>query len=90
MDFFRLDFTQSTHLIIDAVSPNPVALDAQLLDASGTEIGENVYSLADLLSYLPGGGFWILGPLQPRDVLRQGVASWQVGAQTCDIHHSRR
>ena len=65
VDFFRLDFTQSTHLIIDAVSPNPVALDAQLLDASGTEIGENVYSLADLLSYLPGGGFWILDHFSP-------------------------
>ncbi len=65
VDYFRLDFTRSTHLIIDAVSPNSVALDAQLLDASGTEVGENIYSLADLLGYLPGGGFRILDHFSP-------------------------
>ena len=65
VDYFRLDFTQSTHVVIDAVSPNPVALDAQLLDASGTEIGENIYSLANLLGYLPGDGFQIRDHFSP-------------------------
>ena len=65
VDYFRLDFTQSTHLIVDAVSPNYVALDAQLLDASGTEIGENIYSLTDILGFLSGGGFRILDHFSP-------------------------
>ena len=40
-DYFRLDFTESKHVIIDAVSANFLSIDAALLDADGGEISSN-------------------------------------------------
>ncbi len=36
VDYFRLDFTRSTYVIIDATNVNYVALDGKMLDVSGT------------------------------------------------------
>ncbi len=42
VDYFRLDFTEKKHVIIDARSSNLLALDAALLDADGKEITANI------------------------------------------------
>ncbi len=42
VDYFRLDFTEKKHVIIDARSSNVLALDAALLDADGKEITANI------------------------------------------------
>ena len=44
-DFFKLDFTESSHVIIDARSADVSPLDAVLLDADGEEISSNFASL---------------------------------------------
>ena len=41
-DYFRLDFTETKHVIIDATSADILPLDATLLDADGMEISENI------------------------------------------------
>ena len=58
-DYFRLDFTRSTHLFVDALSPNYVDLNGELLDSEGAEIGENIYSLSSVI-HVHGRGFRIL------------------------------
>ena len=45
VDYFRLDFTEKKHVIIDARSANILALDAALLDADGEEITANIVQL---------------------------------------------
>ena len=42
-DYFKLDFSESKHVIIDAVSANISLIDAVLLDADGNEISANIY-----------------------------------------------
>jgi kexin len=42
VDYFRLDFTEKKHVIIDARSANILALDAALLDSDGKEITANI------------------------------------------------
>ena len=64
-EYLRLDFARPTHVVIDAVSPSYVSLDAELLDASGTGIGENIYSLDDLLLHVHGDGFSIRESFSP-------------------------
>ena len=64
-EYLRLDFSRPTHVVIDAVSPSYVTLDAEILDASGAEIGENIYSLDDLLVHLHGDGFSIRESFSP-------------------------
>ncbi len=44
-DYFKLDFTEGTHVIIDARSADVSPLDAVLLDAVGEEISSNFTSL---------------------------------------------
>ena len=45
-DYFRLDFTEPTHLIIEARSSNLTPIGAALIDAEGREISANIYTLA--------------------------------------------
>ena len=42
VDYFRLDFAEMKHVIIDARSSNLLPLDAALLDADGNEITANI------------------------------------------------
>ena len=42
-DYFRLDFTETGHVVIDARSSILMPLDATLLDAEGEEITANIY-----------------------------------------------
>ena len=65
VDYFRLDFTESTHVIIDVTNVNHVALDGRLLDASSTEIGENIYSLHSRFTHVHGNGFQIRDHFSP-------------------------
>ena len=44
-DYFRLDFTETTHLIIEGLSLNRAPIVADLLDSDGEEISANVYAL---------------------------------------------
>ena len=45
-DFFKLDFTEDTHVVIDARSSDVSPLDAVLLDADGEEISSNFAPLS--------------------------------------------
>ena len=45
-DFFKLDFTESSHMIIDARSADISPIDAVLLDADGEEISSNFAPLS--------------------------------------------
>ena len=56
-DYFRLDFTETKHVIIDAVSADISLIDATLLDADGNEISAN-YSLIRVRGF---GSFFPLG-----------------------------
>ncbi len=42
VDYFRLDFTEKKHVIIDARTTNMLPLDAVLLDADGDELTANI------------------------------------------------
>ncbi len=65
-EYWRLDFTSETYVVIDAVTSSKVTLDAEVLDASGTELGENIYSLDDLvLRWVPGDGLVIRERFSP-------------------------
>ncbi|MCY4581709.1 MAG: S8 family serine peptidase [Chloroflexi bacterium] len=44
-DYFKLDVTSRAHLIVEAISVNLTPLTAELLDAEGNEISENIYRL---------------------------------------------
>ena len=46
VDYFRLDFTETKHVIIDARTSNILPLDAALLDADGNEITANIAPVA--------------------------------------------
>ena len=41
-DYFKLDFTETKHAIIHAVSADVTRIDAALLDAQGTELSANI------------------------------------------------
>ena len=45
-DYFKLDFTGTRHVIIDAITADLAAIDAVLLDADGEEISENISFVA--------------------------------------------
>ena len=65
-EYWRLDFTTETYVVIDAVTTSKVTLDAEVLDASGTELGENIYSLDDLLFvWVSGDGLVIRERFSP-------------------------
>ena len=64
-EYWKLDFTTETYVVIDAVTSSKVRLDAEVLDDSGTEIGENIYSLDDLVGYVPGDGLVIRERFSP-------------------------
>ncbi|MCE2456656.1 MAG: S8 family serine peptidase [Dehalococcoidia bacterium] len=64
-EYWRLDFTTQTYVVIDAVTSSKVSLDAEILDASGTELGENIYSFDGFLGYVPGDGLIIRERLSP-------------------------
>ena len=44
-DYFKLDITSPTHLIIEAVNVNLTPISADLLDAEGNEVSANIYRL---------------------------------------------
>ena len=45
-NYFKLEFTERTHLIIEALSLNLAPLEAQLLDSEGEEISANIYRVS--------------------------------------------
>ena len=45
-DYFKLEFTDTRHVIIDAITADLAAIDAVLLDADGEEISENISFVA--------------------------------------------
>ena len=63
VDFFKLDFTESKHVIIDARSADISPMDAVLLDADGEEISSNLR----LLRLRGAGSFFPLGFNIPED-----------------------
>ena len=67
-DYFRLDFTETTHLIIEGLSLNRAPIVADLLDSDGEEISANVYPIS-----LTGSGFRIRVGFQIRDDLGPGT-----------------
>ena len=65
-DYFRLDFTEPTHLIIEARSSNLTPIGAVLIDAEGREISANIYTLGVISSgFLVRHGFQILDDFGP-------------------------
>ena len=48
-DYFRLDFTEATNLILNAVSGNSATIDSTVLDNSGKEISVNVFPVPRLV-----------------------------------------
>lgn len=64
-EYWRLDVATETYVVIDAVTSSKVSLDGEILDASGTEMGENIYPLDDLLTRLSGDGFVIRERFSP-------------------------
>ena len=83
-DYFRLDVTQSTNVIIYAKSGNYRPIDVTAFDATGTEISVNVYALSTRLSsQIVGDGFRIRDDFEPgthyiRVTARQGLRSHPV------------
>ena len=67
-DYFRLDFTETTHLIIEGLSLNRAPIVADLLDSDGEEISANVYPIS-----LTSSGFRIPVGFQIRDDLGPGT-----------------
>ena len=66
-DYFKLDFTESQHVIIDAVSADIFPIDGALLDADGNEISANIYPLSSALGFesLSRVGFTISEDFEP-------------------------
>ena len=65
-EYWRLEFATETYVVIDAVTSSKVNLDAEVLDASGTELGENIYSLDELvLGWVPGDGLVVRERFSP-------------------------
>ena len=83
-DYFRLDVTQSTNVIIYAKSGNYRPIDVTAFDATGTEISVNVYALSTRLSsQIVWDGFRIRDDFEPgthyiRVTARQGLRSHPV------------
>ena len=48
-DYFRLDFTESTNLILNAESGNSASIDGLVLDGEGTELSVNVHPVPKLV-----------------------------------------
>ena len=67
-DYFRLDFTETTHLIIEGLSLNRAPIVADLLDSDGEEISANVYPIS-----LISSGFRTRVGFQIRDDLGPGT-----------------
>ena len=65
-DYFRLDFTSPTHLIIEARSVNLTPIGADMIDANGREISANIYPLSVIGSgFRRQHGFRILDDFGP-------------------------
>ena len=65
-DYFRLDFTGPTHLIIEARSVNLRPIVADLVDAEGREIPLNIYPIGVRgVSFRAQNGFLILDDFGP-------------------------
>ncbi len=67
-DYFRLDFTETTHLIIEGLSLNRAPIAAGLLDSDGEEISANIFPIS-----LTGSGFRTRVGFQIRDDLGPGT-----------------
>ena len=67
-DYFRLDFTETTHLIIEGLSLNRAPIVADLLGSDGEEISANVYPIS-----LISSGFRTRVGFQIRDDLGPGT-----------------
>ena len=64
--YFRLDFTESTHLIVEARSANLTPIVADLVDAEGREIPLNIYPIGVRgVSFRAQNGFLILDDFGP-------------------------
>jgi hypothetical protein len=72
-DFFKLDFTEPTHVVIDTRSADISPLDAVLLDADGEEISSNfaLLRLSGFGSFFPIG-FEIQEDFEPGTYYPQG------------------
>ena len=65
-DYFRLDVTRSTNVVIHAKSGNYRPIDVAVFDANGTEIPVNVYALGSrLTSGIVWDGFRIRDDFEP-------------------------
>ena len=65
-DFFSMNFTQATNVIIYAKSGNYGAIDVTVLDAYGTEVSVNIFSISTRLpSYRAWDGFLIRDDFGP-------------------------
>lgn len=67
-DYFKLEVTSRTHLIIEALSTNQTPLAADLLDAEGNETSVNIYRL-----FLTGSGFRSWSGFRIRDDFDPGA-----------------
>ena len=65
VDYFRLELSESTHTILEALNPNFQDLDARLLDSQGNELGENIYAIRGFYYHVHGDGFQIRDYLSP-------------------------
>ena len=52
-DYFKLEFTDTTHVVVDATTADVVAIDAALLDADGEEISANMSLVLGRVSGFP-------------------------------------
>ena len=64
-DYFRLDFAEPMHLIIEARSGNYAAINADLFDAHGTDVPANIYPLTVRIGLRFTHGFRILDDFGP-------------------------
>ena len=67
-DYFRLEFTKTTHLIIEGLSLNRAPIAAGLLDSDGEEISANIFPIT-----LTGSGFRTRVGFRIRDDLGPGT-----------------
>ena len=67
-DYFRLDFTETNHLIIEALSLNRTPIVADLLDSEGEKVSANIYPRS-----LIGSGFRTLVGFEISDDLGPGT-----------------
>ena len=66
VDYFKLEFTETRHVIIDATTADVVAIDATVLDAAGEEISANMSLILGRVFGLPFPfGFQIRESFEP-------------------------